>query len=92
MNKIRTKKDAGELVRKMGQNPDIQIILWDEMDSNRIMSAVEDPEMMGIWYKMTFEDTVNGTVTRQGGYFSEAREAIWQNRKNVNRLNDLANI
>lgn len=92
MKKITKLTDAGELVKKMAENPELQIILWDEMDSNRIMSVEADPEMMGIWCKMTFEDTVNGTVTRQGGYFSEARQAIWENRKNVNKLNDLASI
>lgn len=92
MNKITKKTDAGMLVKKMMENPELQIILWDEADSNRIMTVEADPEMMGIWCVVTFVDTVNGTETRKGCYFVEARQEIWENRKNVNKLNDMASL
>ena len=92
MNKIKKLADAGMLVKKMIENPELKIILWDEPESNRIMSIIPCPEMLGIWCGMVLEDTVNGTETRKGVYFAEARQAIWENRKNVNELNDLANF
>ena len=91
MNKIRTLIDARTLVAKMMQNPELQIILGDDIDANCVMSVAPHPES-DIWCKMTFIDSVNGRETHRSGYIVEARRAIWESRKNVNRLNDLENL
>lgn len=91
MNKIKSFKNANELVKKMLADPELQIQLWNEMDSNRIMSVEADKEY-DLWCWITLIDTVNGTETRYHAYVSEAEEAIWHNRKNVNKLNDLAGL
>ena len=91
MKKITSYKNADELVKKMLENPELRIQLWDEVESNRMMSLEKDEEFELYCY-MTLEDTVNGTVTKCPAYVSEAQEAIWHNRKNVNKLNDLASI
>lgn len=91
MKKITSHQDAEDLMFKMLENPELRIQLWDDVDSNRIMSLVKDEEYE-LWCVVVLEDTVNGTVIRQNAYISEAEEAIWHNRKNVNRLNDLESI
>lgn len=91
MNKIKSFKDANQLVKKMMENPELEIRLWDEFESNRIMSVEADAEYP-MWCYITFLDTVNDTRTRYNAYVSEAEEAIWHNRKNVNKLNDLASL
>lgn len=91
MKKITSFKNANELVKKMLENSELRIQLWDEVDSNRIMSLEKDEEFE-LWCFITLEDTVNGTVKKYHAYVSEAEEAIWHNRKNVNKLNDLASI
>lgn len=91
MNKIKSRKDAGDLVKKMIENPGIQIRLWDEMDSNSIISVERDKEF-DMWCYVTQIDTVNGTEERLHHYVSEVAEAIWNNRKDVNKLNDLASL
>ena len=87
MAKIRTKKDAENLVLEMLENPDMEIVLWDEVDSNRIMSLTKDEEFIFLC-NIHYFDTVNGKNFTERRYISEAREAIWENRKNVNKLNN----
>lgn len=89
MNKIKSFKDANELVKKMMENPELGIQLWNEFDSSRIMFVEADAEYP-LWCYITLLDTVNDTRTRYNAYVSEAEEAIYRNRKDVNRLNYLA--
>lgn len=89
MNKIRTKRDAKALVEKMLANPDLEIHLWDEMESSRGMKLTADAEYE-MWCRIELVDYVTGQLWNRSEYVSEAVEAIWTNRKNVNKLNDLA--
>ena len=90
MNKIKTKKDAQALVDKMVATGE-EIVLWDEVNSSRAMKVEADAEF-GLWCVLTFTDGVTGMVDVYKAYRAEAVEAIFTNRKNVNKLNELENF
>lgn len=91
MKKIRSYKDAEMLVNKMLNDADVEIQLWDEIESNRIIAAERDTEYE-LWCWMKALDTVNGTVEWIHVYVADVTELIWNNRKDVNRLNDLEGL
>ena len=91
MTKIKSFKNARELVNKMIENPSLQIQLWNEMNSNRIISVERDAEY-DLWCFVTRIDTINGTEERRHVYIDDVAQSIWDNRKNVNKLNDLASL
>lgn len=88
MKKITSYKIAEELVNKMVETGK-EIILWDEIQSNRIAKVNSDN---GSLIEVLFTDTVNGEVYRRDMYRGELKTALWQNRADVNRLNDLASL
>ena len=91
MNKIKSFKNAEELVNKMLDDADVEIVLWDEMESNRIISVERDTEY-SLWCWMRSVDTVNGTYEWIHVYISDVVELVYDNRKDVNKLNDLASL
>lgn len=88
MKKITSYKIAEELVNKMVETGK-EIILWDESRSNRIAKVDADN---GILLEVLFTDTVNGEVYRRDMYRGELKTALYENRADVNRLNDLASL
>lgn len=91
MNKIKSFKNAQELVNKMLDDANVEIVLWDEMESNRIISVERDSEY-SLWCWMRAVDTVNGTYESIHVYISDVAELVYDNRKDVNKLNDLASL
>lgn len=89
MKSIRSKLDAKKIVNELLKNPELDIILWDSVRSNRIISLEVDEEF-DFCCNVTYIDTVNGTASHKNVHISEIVEAIWYNRKDVNRLNDLS--
>ena len=87
MNKIKSKKDAQALVEKMVATG-TELQLWDEINSSRIMIVEAHTELISKCV-LTFVDSVTGMIDRYTAYKTEAVEAIYTNRKDVNRLNDL---
>ena len=88
MKKITSYKVAEELANKMIKTGE-QIILWDEMDYNRVMEVVADNEGL---LEVILSDTVNGNMFRRNMYIGELVRILFENRKDVNRLNDLASL
>ena len=86
MKKITSYKVAEELANKMIKTGE-EIILWDEMDYNRVMEVVADNEGL---LEVILTDTVNGTMFRRNMYIGELVTVLFENRKDVNRLNNLA--
>lgn len=88
MKKITSYKIAEELVNKMVETGK-EIILWDEVNSNRIAKVNADN---GSMLEVLFTDTVNGKVCRMDMYRCELKTTLWENRADVNKLNDLASL
>lgn len=88
MKKITSYKVAEELANKMVKTGK-EIILWDEVDSNRIMKVEADN---GTLFEVILIDTVNNDMFRRDMYIGELITALFENRKAVNRLNDLASL
>lgn len=88
MKKITSFKIANELVNKMIEAGE-EIVLWDDCNSNRVVSVNEDNEGL---LEVLFIDTVNDEVCTRDMYRSELATVLFENRKYVNRLNDLASL
>ena len=86
MKKITSYKVAEELANKMIKTGE-EIILWDEVDSNRIMKVEADN---GTLFEVILIDTVNDDMFRRDMYIGELVTVLFENRKDVNRLNNLA--
>ena len=91
MNKIKAFKDVKALVKKMLANPELKIQIWDQLDTSRIISVEPNPEYE-LWCFVTIIDTVEGTEERIEAYITDVEDSIWNNRKDVNKLNDLAGL
>lgn len=89
MKKITSHKIAFELVDKMIETG-AEIILWDEVDGNRIAQVVSNED--GYFLEVVLVDTVYGDQYHKYMDRADLEYLIWKNRKDVNRLNDLASM
>lgn len=86
MEKIRTFRQAEELVRKMLDDSTIELQLYDDMDSNKIIWL--DSEGVGSCTVYS-RDSVNGTQGQSFHYLSEVAQEIYDSRKFINQSGQL---
>ena len=88
MNKIKSFKNAQELVDKMLNDSDIHIVMWDGVESNRVVSAEPDMEYPQ-WCWLNAVDSVNGTYEHVHVRVADFAQFVFTVRKNINELNNL---
>lgn len=86
MEKIKSFRQAEELVRKMLDDSTIELQLYDDFDSNKIIWLDSDGVNGCTVYS---RDTVNGTQGQSFRYLSEVAQEIYDSRKFINHSGQL---
>ena len=89
MEKIKSKADAKELIRRLVEKEE-WITLWETARSIRVITRIIDDGASG--YYVHFHEDTTGEEWSSFRYLSEIVDVVWDNRKYINSTPQLRRI